>query len=129
MKKKIIVLSSLALIIPSLVFASEGYAVDVELMPESLEFGIEIFNMLISITAVVFALQLAKLTKGGHLEKIWNIFAMSAVAFALVEAVGALKGASLVHVGGLKDILELVFVVLFAVGFYKTVKVLSPSQK
>lgn len=119
MKKIFIFL--MILLVPSIALAAE-YTYNVTLIPDSVENALELVNLLIAILVAVFAVKLAALSQGGQLEKTWNLIAIVAVLFALLEVVGALKGFNLVRLGGAGDIIEFVFGIVFFTAVYKTRK-------
>lgn len=123
MLKKIFVFFSL-LLIPTIVLAAEEYVYDVTLIPESLENILELVIMLIAVLSAVFAIKLAALSQGGELEKTWNMIAIAAGLFAVLEVHGALSGFKLVHLGGFAEIIELLFGLVLLATVYKTRKFL-----
>ncbi|MEK7459807.1 MAG: hypothetical protein AAB636_01950 [Patescibacteria group bacterium] len=124
MKKRMLVVFPVLLLFPTLVLAAGEYVYDISLISEKAELILEPINLLIAILAAVFAVKLAALSQGGELEKTWNMIAIVAVIFAILEAYGTLKGLMLVHVGGLGDILELIFGLILLYTVYKTRKTL-----
>ena len=122
MKKyyKIIMFSIMLLFVPTIALAADTK--EIIFLPEIGEEILELVNLVLAVLAAIFAVKLAALSQGGELEKTWNLMAMSAFAFAVVEVLGALKEFGLLHVSGLGDIFELIFIVLMAYTFYKTRK-------
>ncbi len=114
---------TLALAVPFMAMAAEGvYFYDAELIPKSIESGLEIINLVLAVIAAIFAVKLAALSQGGSLEKTWNLMAIVALTFAVFEIYGALQGFMILHLGGLGDLLEFIFVLILAITFYKTRK-------
>lgn len=125
MKKSFIwlVAAAVPVIVPLVVHASEGTATyDAELLSEATESVLEIANLVLGLLAAVFAVKLAALAQGGTLEKTWNLLAIAAGLFGLLEVNNALAGFGLVHVGGLEEIIELVFAALLLAAFMRTRK-------
>ncbi|PIY93362.1 MAG: hypothetical protein COY69_02005 [Candidatus Magasanikbacteria bacterium CG_4_10_14_0_8_um_filter_32_14] len=122
MKKyyKIIMFSIMLLFVPTIVLAADSK--EIFFLPEIVEEVLEIVNLVFAILAAVFAVKLAALSQGGDLEKTWNLMAMSAFAFAVVEVLGALKEFGLLQISGLTEIFELIFIILMTYTFYKTRK-------
>lgn len=122
MSKKIILVFTLALVLPVIAFAQEGAKIQATIFSENIEKIIELVNLVIALFAGVYAVKLAALSQGGSMEKTWNRLAIVAVLFVLLEITGALKGFELVHISGLAEIVEFVFVIVFAYCLYSTRK-------
>jgi len=123
MFKKIFLLA-IFLSAPVIVFAGSNYIYDVGFIPESWENIIEFVNLIVAVLAAAYAVKLAALSQGGDLEKTWNLLAVVAVLFAILEIYGALKGLNLVYISGFGDVLEFVFGLTLLVAVYKTRKTL-----
>lgn len=111
---------ALLLVAPFVAAAAGSAAVDVELLPGSVENVLELVILVISLVAAVSAIKLAALAQGGSLEKTWNRVAIAVGFFALLEINNALAGFELLHIGGLSEILEVVFAVTLLVALIQT---------
>ena len=117
--KKIIALSSLALILSPL----SAFALEYEIeFLETIENPLEILNMVLAIIAVVVSLMLVKSFAGGTFAGAARYLAVSASVFAFVEIFGVLKGLSVFTIGGLIDVIEFIFVVIFLSALLKLLK-------
>jgi hypothetical protein len=95
----------------------------------SVEVGTEIVNMILSLIALVFAIKVVKLFGMGTQAGPWRWMAVSAVLFAIVEILGALKILEIWKESGLIDFVEFFFVVALAIGFWKQFKILDEINK
>ena len=120
MFKKIVFVFMLVIILPTIVLAEDNATIQAVIFSENVEKIIELINLIIAVFAGVFAIKLAALSQGGTMEKTWNGLAITAILFIALEAVGALKGFGLVHISGLAEIIEFLFVVMFAYCLYAT---------
>ncbi|MDO8471048.1 MAG: hypothetical protein Q7S49_00345 [bacterium] len=93
-----------------------------EIFSENVEKVIEVVNLVVALIAGIFAIKLAALAQGGKMEKTWNTLAVAALLFVILETVGALSGFKVLHIGGLGEILEFLFVSTFAYCLYFTKK-------
>lgn len=106
--------------LPVLVFAQETAVVNYTLFPDVVENLLELVNLVLALLIGTYAIKLAALSQGGVMEKTWNMFAVAAVAFAILEVNNALAGFGLVHIGGLDEIIEAFFAVTLLVTVIKT---------
>lgn len=84
---------------------------------------IDLLNSVVSIVAAILGIRLATLSKGGQMEKTWNLLAISAVVFAiLIEVRVALKYFSTLNIDSVAGLVELVFLIIFAYSLYSTRK-------
>jgi hypothetical protein len=118
---KLIVIVLVVVAMPVIAFAAES-VIDTEIFGENVEKVIEILNLVVALFAGVMAVKLAALSQGGSMEKTWNALAFSAIFFVLLEIVGSLNGFNLIHIGGLAEIFEFLFVAVFAYCLYFTKK-------
>lgn len=117
---------ALVVVLPVATLAAEK-AFDMEIFSEDIEKVIELVNLVIAAFAGIFAIKLAALAQGGKQEKTWNTLAFAAVLFLLLEVVGALNGFGLVHIGGLAEVFEFLFVSTLAYTLYFTKRDLLAS--
>lgn len=113
-------LSLLAL--PAIALAADNFNFQMDIISENTEKLIELLNLIMALVVGVLAIKLAALAQGGTMEKTWNTLAVVSVWFVLIEVVNSLSGFGFVHIGGLSEIIELIFVLTFAYCLYFTKK-------
>ncbi|MDO8505507.1 MAG: hypothetical protein Q7S48_02945 [bacterium] len=101
---------------------ASAYVYDISILPEWSENGLELINLFLAVLAATFSIKLAALSQGGQMEKTWNLLAIAAGLFAILEINNALSGFNLVHIGGLSELVEAIFLTIFFTTFYKTRK-------
>lgn len=121
-KKSIVIVLASFLVLPAITLAAGNANIDMELFSENIEKIIEILNLVVALFAGMYAVKLAALSQGGSMEKTWNTLAITAVLFVLLEVNNSLAGFGLIHIGGLEEIIEFVFVAVFAYCLYFTKK-------
>jgi hypothetical protein len=120
MSKKI--LTAIFLVLPVVAFAEDSALFQAVIFSGSVERFMEIANLLVALLAGIYAVKLAALSQGGTMEKTWNVLAVAALLFVLLEVVGALKEFAIVNVSGLGEIVEFILIVVFAYCLYFTRK-------
>lgn len=123
MKRNFLLIFISLLVFPLALFADDAVAVyQATVVPENLENILELVNLAIALLAAFYAVKLAALSQGGSLEKTWNLLALAAVFFALMEVNNGLAGFGLIDLEGLGELFELAFGALLLVVFVKTRK-------
>ena len=106
-----------ATITPSQEEGGGDFVIDLRFpVPEGIDLLIEILNALVAIGIAIVAVLLARNFRGSQLEKGWRIIVVSVVIFAVFEITNALRALNIMHIGVLKPITELTFVILFFIG-------------
>lgn len=122
MSKKSIAVFLSVLVLPVVAFAAESTMLEAEIFSTDVKNILQVVNLFISFGVVVLAIKLAALYQGGTMEKTWNTLAVVVVIFMLMEVTRALKDFGIVGINGLGDILESLFLLVFAYCLYFTRK-------
>lgn len=121
MRRNFLLIFISLLVFPLALFADDA-VYQATVVPENLENALELVNLVVALLAAFYAVKLAALSQGGSLEKTWNMLALTAVFFALLEVNNGLAGFGLIDLEGLGELFELVFGVLLLTVFIKTRK-------
>jgi hypothetical protein len=128
MKKKVYIYLGLAIAIGiALIIQSKTEGAGKSIL-EMMENPTEIINMIIALFIASFAMNVSKIL-GGEQGKAWFLITISALIFALLEIIGALKGLGIWTVSGLDDFVELCFVIALLAGFWEQKKIFTDLIK
>lgn len=104
--------------------ASAADPTTVTFLTDDMEFGLELIIASLAVVAAIIAIKVRNDVKGGQLESSFNYFALASISFAILEIYQIIKGLWF-KITGLGDIIELVFVLLLIMGFYKAKEALQ----
>lgn len=97
--------------------------------PKEVLFSSEIFNkfdvklisdigLVLPIIVAWFAIKVSTLMRGGKLENVWKLIAAGMSVLALVRVVDGLEELGVLYVGGLREVLEFVMILVFFAAFF-----------
>jgi hypothetical protein len=83
-------------------------------------FDVKIINdigLILPIIVAWFAIKVAALMRGGKLEDVWKLIAAGMSVLAIVKVVDGLETLGILYVGGLREVLEFVMILVFFAAF------------
>lgn len=83
-------------------------------------FDVKIINdvgLILPIIVAWFAIKVANLMRGGKLEDVWKLIAAGMSVLAIVKVVDGLETLGILYVGGLREVLEFVMILVFFAAF------------
>ncbi len=81
---------------------------------ESVNMGVEILNLLISFVLIVMGIQISLVLDAG-MKKTWKYYLTAIILFGVHEVVGVLEEFKILHIEGLYDVTELLFVIFIVI--------------
>lgn len=84
------------------------------------QFDVKIINdigLILPIIVAWFAIKVAALMRGGKLEDVWKLIAAGMSVLALVKVVDGLEQLGILYVGGLREVLEFLMILVFFAAF------------
>lgn len=85
---------------------------------EIFETFIEFFNLIVAFVALYFAIRILPSISRDVRKRSWLFLSLAAISFGFAEIVGVLKYQGVLEVEALYEVTEMVFVIMFAIGFY-----------
>lgn len=89
------------------------------------KFDVRLFNdvgLILPIIIAWFAVKVAYLMRGGKLENVWKLIAAGMSVLAMVKVIDALEILGILHVTGLRSVLEFVMILVFFAAFVSAYK-------
>lgn len=85
------------------------------------QFDVKLVNdigLILPIIVAWFAIKVSTLMQGGKLENVWKLIAAGMSVLALVKVVDGLEELGILYVGGLREVLEFVMILVFFAAFF-----------
>ncbi len=80
--------------------------------------GLEFFNLVVAMVAFYFAVRILPSISRDVRKRSWLFLSLAAISFGIAEMIGVLREVGSIGIGGLYEVTEAIFVILFAIGFY-----------
>lgn len=84
------------------------------------KFDVKLINdvgLILPIIVAWFAIKVATLMQGGKLEYVWKLIAAGMSVLAIVKVIDGLEKLGVLYVGGLREVLEFVMILVFFAAF------------